>query len=100
MTSTPSQIEWAERIKIQVGQEFDRVADALSVAALTQTDPDRQETASLVDLVAEKRAETLANEEAGYYIRVWQELDSQVRQMIAQDPRYQAILARRAGRKS
>lgn len=99
MTGTQSQIEWAEQIKPRVGAEFDRVASALIAAASTQTELDRADTQTLVDIIAEKRAEVLANEQAGYFIREWRELNNQVRQMIAQDGRYQAIKAHRAARR-
>jgi hypothetical protein len=35
----------------------------------------------------------MAREQAGYFIRDWQELKDQVQQMIARDERYQAIRA-------
>jgi hypothetical protein len=36
---------------------------------------------------------------AGYFIRDWQDLRDQVRQMIAKDSRYQSINATRAARR-
>ena len=33
----------------------------------------------------------MANPSAGYFIKDWQELTDQVRQMIFKDPRYQTI---------
>jgi hypothetical protein len=98
MTGTPSQIEWAERIKPQVNAEFDRVAKALSRTSIHQQEQDRLDARAVVAILEEKRAEVLANDRAGYFIRDWQELKDQVRQMIAQDSRYQAIKAKRAGR--
>ena len=41
MTGTPSQIEWAEQIKLRIDAEFDRVASTLMAAASTQMDLDR-----------------------------------------------------------
>ena len=37
----------------------------------------------------------MAKDRAGYFIHDWQELRDQVRQLIIQDPRYQAIKAKR-----
>jgi len=37
--------------------------------------------------------------EAGYFIRDWQELTGQVRQLIRKDPRYQAIKLAKAERR-
>jgi len=39
----------------------------------------------------DKRAEVMSKAQAGYFIREWQEIDDQVRQLIARDPRYLEI---------
>ena len=98
MTGTASQIEWAEQIKPRVMAEFDRVANALQGAAGRQGERDRMDTRAVIAILEEKRAEVAANDRAGYFIRDWQELGGQVRQMIAQDSRYQAIKANKAAR--
>jgi hypothetical protein len=98
MTGTPSQIEWAEQIKPRVGAEFDRVAKALARKAGTQAEPDRTDTQSIIAILEEKRVEVMAQDHAGYFIRDWQELKDQVRRMIAQDSRYQAVRTNRAAR--
>lgn len=95
MTGTQSQIEWAEQIKPRVGAEFDRVAKALAAVALHQREQARADTNAVIAILQEKRAEVMAQNFAGYFIREWQELTDQVRQMIRQDDRYQAI---RSGR--
>jgi hypothetical protein len=95
MTGTPAQIAWAERIKLQVNAEFDRVVTAFDRAAAAQSAPSRLDTAAILAILQEKRVEVLARDQAGYFIRDWQELRDQVRQLIARDPRYQAIRARR-----
>lgn len=100
MTGTESQIEWAQRIKPKVGVEFDRVTRVFETVAAKQQEPDRTETRLIVDLVRKMRASVMANEEAGYFIRVWQEVKDQVRQMVSQDPRYVEIRSSRALRKS
>jgi hypothetical protein len=98
MTGTPSQIEWAEQIKPRVNAEFDRVATALMAAAGNQMEQDRGDTWSVIAILEEKRAEVMSNDRAGYFICDWQELRDQVRRMISQDSRYQAIKARKAAR--
>ena len=40
----------------------------------------------------------MAQDQAGYFIREWQELRDQVRQLIMQDSRYQAMRAKPAAR--
>jgi hypothetical protein len=100
LTGTASQIEWAEQIRPRVEQEFDRVANALRKVALRQAPQSRAETGMLLAILEEKRAEIMAQDQAGYFIRDWQELDGRVRQLIAKDPRYQAIQAGRAARKN
>jgi uncharacterized protein (UPF0216 family) len=98
MTGTPSQIEWAERIKQRVNAEFDRVAKALTTAASNRGEQVRTDTKAVIAMLEEKRAEVMARDQAGYFIRDWQELRDQVQQMIRQDARYQAIKARKAER--
>lgn len=98
MKGTANQVDWAERIKKQVGAEFDRVAKALASAAGKQAEQKRKETRAVIAILEDKWTEVIAQDEAGYFIREWQELRDQVRQMITQDSRYQAIRANRAAR--
>ena len=91
MTGSVSQIEWAERIRAQVNDEFDRVAKALQAVAMKQSDEDRLSTFAIIRILDEKREEVLGNDKAGYFIRDWQELRDQVRKMVTADPRYKAI---------
>jgi hypothetical protein len=98
LVGTPSQIEWAEQIRPRVCAEFDRVSDALLVVADKQSQPDRIGTQAILTILREKRVEVLAKGEAGYFIRDWQELTDQVRQLIRNDPRYQAIRLAKAER--
>ena len=93
LTGTVNQIEWAERIRLQVDAEFDRVARALRTAASKQIRQDRMDTQAMICILEEKRSEALANPKAGYFIHDWQELRDQVRKMIMKDDRYKAIKA-------
>ena len=99
MTGTQSQIEWAEQIKPRVGAEFDRVAQALADVARHQRESARADTRAVIEILREKRAEVMANDHAGYFIRDWQELTDQVRRMIGKDARFQAIRDRKAAQK-
>jgi hypothetical protein len=99
MTGTESQVEWADQIKTRVAAEFDRVAKAFHRVAGKQREQDRIETLAVIAILEEKRAEVMANDRAGYFIREWQELSGRVQQMIAQDVRYQAIKASREARR-
>ncbi len=85
MTGTASQIEWAELIRPRVAAEFDRVAHAIAGRAGAD---------EVLAILAEKRAEVLAREEAGYFIKEWQELKDQVRQLLAKDSRFTALKAK------
>jgi hypothetical protein len=100
LTGTQSQIEWAETIRVNVDREFDRVASVFEAQATRQTELDQADTRAIIAILEAKRTETFANERAGYFIRDWQELNDQVRQMIAKDPGYQAIKTNRAARRS
>lgn len=95
MTGTPGQIEWAKQIKIQVNAEFERVAGALESAARKQSEKNQADTYAVITILQRKRAEVMARQEADYFIRVWQGLRDQVRQMIVRDPGYQEMRARR-----
>jgi hypothetical protein len=98
MIGTANQVEWAERIRGQVSEEFDRVAKALESAMSRQSELKRGGTLATIAILEDKRAEVLAQDHAGYFIREWQELRDQVRQMITQDSRYQTIRAKLAAR--
>jgi hypothetical protein len=99
LIGTASQIEWAERIRANVAQEFDRVANAFRAVAARQTERGRAETQIVLEILDEKRVRTMGNDRAGYFIRNWQELNDQVRKLIFEDSRYQTIKAGRAARK-
>jgi len=102
LTGTPSQIEWAEQIRLTVATEFDRVANAFREQMNRQIGPYQEEaqadTRAVIAILEEKRTETMSNTQAGYFIRDWQELSDQVRQMIWKDPRYREIRDRREAR--
>ena len=95
MTGTASQIEWARRIKRQVNDEFDRVAALLRSVARKQSEAKRAETEAVIGILEDKRAEVVSKQQAGYFIRDWQEIGDQVRQMIFRDARYRAIKSNR-----
>jgi hypothetical protein len=99
LTGTPSQIEWAEQIRLNVAQEFDRVAKAFQTQVSIQTGQQQAETRLIIAILDEKRSETMSIPSAGYFIRVWRDLGDQVRQMIAADPRFDCIRDQRAVRR-
>jgi hypothetical protein len=99
LTGTAAQIEWAERIKRQVNDEFDRVARSFRKVAAKQSDAARADTEAIIAILEEKRSEVMRREEAGYFIHDWQEISDQVRQMIFQDARYPAIKSNRPARR-
>ena len=100
MEGTESQIEWAERIKQNVSIEFASVAASFTTIALRQPPEARSETEAVIAILEEKRNEVMKNDRAGYFITEWQEINDQVRQLIFQDARYQAIKDQRAARQS
>lgn len=91
MTGTPNQIEMAEQIRPLVAAEFDRVAAAFQIVALTQKGDIQAETAGILGILAQKRGDVLANTSAGYYITTWREISDQVRQLIFADPAWKII---------
>jgi hypothetical protein len=95
MSGTANQVEWAERIKLRVNDEFDRVARSFRSVAGRQGDAARSDTEAIIAILEEKRAEVMRRGQAGYFIHDWQEISDQVRQMIFHDARYQAIKSNR-----
>ncbi len=91
MTGTVNQIAWAEQIKARVDAEFERVRKALESVAGKQSSKGRTNTRVMIEILEDKRAEVMGNEQAGYFIHDWQELRDQVRKMIVGDSRYKAI---------
>jgi len=87
MIGTVNQIEWTERIKVEVNIEFDRVRKALE-SAPSRSPEDLQ---TIIRILEDKRADVMANESAGYFIHDWQELRDQVRRLILAADRYKAI---------
>jgi hypothetical protein len=95
MSGTASQVEWALRIKGQVNAEFDRVAASFRSIGEKQSSSKRSDTAAILAILEDKRVEVLNRTQAGYFIHDWQEINDQVRQMIFNDARYQAIKSNR-----
>ena len=99
MSGTTAQVEWAERIKLQVNADFDRVAASFRSIAGKQGKDKRADTEAVIAILEDKRAEVMSRKQAGYFIHDWQEISDQVRQMIFHDSRYQAIKSERAARR-
>lgn len=98
MTGTADQVAWAKRIKRQVNAEFDRVAAIFRSVASKQNESKRAETEAVIGILENKRTEVISIQQAGYFIRDWQEIGDQVRQMLFRDARYQAIKDAREGK--
>ena len=98
LVGTVNQVAWAEQIRVTVSAEFDRVANAIEAIAVRQAEQHRADTRAVIAILEQKRAEVMAKNQAGYFIQAWQELRDQVRQMIVQDSRYQALKAKTAAR--
>jgi hypothetical protein len=90
LTGTVNQIPWARQIRDQINAEFDRVRRVLESATRNRAADDRQVTEAIIIILEDKRAEVMARSEAGYFIHNWQELRTQVRDLILQDSRFKA----------
>jgi hypothetical protein len=100
LTGTQSQIEWARKIRPTVAEAFDRVEATFTERVAKQTGEAAAETRAILAIIEQKRAETMSNARAGYFIKNWYSLSDQVRQMIAADPRYKIIKDARAARRA
>lgn len=98
LKGTVAQVEWAERIQRAVGAEFDRVEAAFRSVALKQGAAKRADTEAILALLAEKRVAVMSIDSAGAFIRDWQDIGDQVRNLISSDPRFEAIRGNRATR--
>ena len=87
------EIEWALLIRARVNAEFNRVVKVLERTAIKRSGQQRADTYVMIAIVEEKRAEVMSNQDAEYFIRDWHELHDQVRKMLNNDVRYQAIKA-------
>jgi chaperonin GroES len=95
LTGTPTQIEWAERIRTQVAEDFRRVSAAFRSTARSQTANKRADTEIILTVLDEIQMSVMSRQDAGYFIREWQEIDDQVRLLISRDVRFKAIQAKR-----
>ena len=100
LSGSPGQVEWAEAIRARVNDEFNRVEASFRAVARTQCGSKRRETEEILAILQDKRIAVLSHDQVGYFIRDWQEISDQVRQMIGQDSRYRAIKAERTAGKS
>lgn len=91
LTGSVAQIEWAERIRRLVNDDFDRVSAAFRLVAGQQTAGKRADTETILGILEDKRLEVMSRQQAGYFIHRWQEIGDQVRQLIFHDDRYKAI---------
>ena len=94
LVGTVNQIAWAEQIKAQVDAEFDRLRRVLDSAASARPPKDVTDLQTIIQILEDKRAEVMENDQAGYFIRNWQELRDQVRRLITADPRYEEMRGR------
>jgi hypothetical protein len=95
---TESQIAWAEKIKPLVSAEFDRVAETLEAVARRQSVRDRVDTRAMIAILEEKRLEVLGRNEAGYFIKSWQELTDQVQRLVRDGSRLSDSRKQRVGK--
>lgn len=100
LIGTDNQIEWAERIRRRVNDEFDRVAATFYAVSIRQDAAAKADTQAIVAILEDKRTEVMRREQAGYFIHDWQEITDQVRQLIFHDGRYSAIRQRQELRRS
>ncbi len=88
-------MEWAARIRKLVDADFERVASSFRSAAAKQSPGKQAETAAILAILEDKRHEVMGRTRADYFIHDWQEIGDQVRRLIFEDPRFQAIKSKR-----
>ncbi len=93
LTGTESQVEWAQRIRVSVRDDFERVEKSFRSVADGQDASTRARTEAILAILRDKREDVMGRREAGYFIKEWQEISDQVRQAIRKDARFQAVRA-------
>jgi hypothetical protein len=99
LTGTAAQVEWAERIKRRVNDQFDRLAASFRLVAETEINDKLAETEAIIAILEDKRAEVMSRQEARYFIHDWQEIGDRVGKMIVRDARYRALRCNRDARR-
>jgi hypothetical protein len=99
MIGNVDQVKRAERIKERINAEFDRIARALQSSAANQAGQDRMDLEAVIVILEEKRVEIMEKGQADYFINSWREVNTRVRELIAQDSRYLAINTNKALRR-
>ena len=99
LSGTANQIEWAERIRRRVNEEFDRAAATFYAAAAKQDAQAKADTQAIIAILEDKRTEVMRRDQAGYFIHDWQEITDQVRRMIFHDVRFAPIRERQSTRR-
>ena len=69
LNGTANQVEWAERIRDRVIADFDRVAKSFHTVAGKQAADKRAGTEAIIDILEDRRAAVMRQEQAGYFIR-------------------------------
>ena len=95
LSGSESQIAWAGEIRVAVNLEFDRVSYALEARSVGQSQQHQKDTLVMLQILEENRAEVMAHDRAGYFIKEWQERGDQVRLRIVVDSRCKAISDRK-----
>ncbi len=75
--STEDRLEWAVRIQDQRNEEFDRVVGAFRVVVHQKETGPRNRIGTIITVLEQERSEGMCNEEAGFFIRGWQDIGEQ-----------------------
>lgn len=96
LTGLASQISWATQIRSQVNVSFDRLANAVESGINRYKGLESSETASLLAIVEEHRAQVLGVADAQYFLDHWQDPADRVQRLIHGDERWKSIVEARS----
>jgi hypothetical protein len=91
LVGTENQIAWAEQIRANVDAEFNRVAAALESVVTHQTGSNQVRTRLAITILEGHHGAVMARNDAGYFIKEWQEIRDQVRKMVTADTRHKTL---------
>jgi hypothetical protein len=99
LEGTAGQISWAAEIRDRVNAEFDRVRASIEEGSNKFRALDRNETATLLALIEEHRAQVLSAGQAEYFIAQWQNPADRLMRVLNGDVRWKTINDARAARR-
>jgi hypothetical protein len=93
-----SEILWADRIRIQIGASFDRLAASIEAGTNRYRGLEPAEVSTLLGVLEEHRGKVLSHPDAQHFLDRWQDPVDRVQRLIHSDDRWKSIVEARSVR--